>query len=132
MVNFEESYILGSKEENRVLPIIKEFFNKDIQRFEDRYSKYDYFDNECVYELKTRFNSHDKYPTTLITMNKLTEDKKLILLFNFRDCLTYIEYDKERFSKYSTKMFSRAKIEGDMKEHIYIDIYDLIIIKTYI
>jgi hypothetical protein len=35
MVNFEESYILGSKEENRVLPIIKEFFNKDIQNYKE-------------------------------------------------------------------------------------------------
>jgi hypothetical protein len=131
MVNFENSYLFGADQEKKVLPIVNEYFDRDIQPFKNRYSKYDFFDDEYVYELKSRCNCKNKFPTTMITMNKLVDDKKLILLFNFEDCLTYIEYDKSKFAKYKTQQFSRAQIEEDMKEHIYIDINDLIEIKEY-
>jgi len=131
MVNFEKDFEYGAIQEKKVLPMINEYFKRDIKKFENRYDKYDFFDDEYVYELKSRFNCKDKFPTTMITMNKLTENKKIILLFNFQDCLTYIEYDKDKFDKYDTQLFSRAKLVGDLKEHIYIDINDLTLIKKY-
>lgn len=131
MVNFETDFTYGSSQEKKVLPIINEYFERDIKRFENRYDKYDFFDETYVYELKSRSNFKDKFPTTMITMNKLSEEKNLILLFNFADCLTYIEYDKEKFNKYETKYFSRAKLKEDEKNHIFICIEDLTIIKYY-
>jgi hypothetical protein len=63
----------------------------------------------------------------MITRNKTTKptSKQIVLLFNFTDGLYYIEYNQEQFSKYETKMFSRAKQEWDEKEHVYIPIADL-------
>jgi hypothetical protein len=67
----------------------------------------------------------------MITYNKCVDDSKLILLFNFLDCLAFIEYEKEKFDLYDKQMFSRAKITEDEKEHVFIPITDLTIIKQY-
>jgi hypothetical protein len=129
MVHFENSFQYGIKEEKEVLPIIKEFFKRDIKQSTDKWSKYDFFDDETIYELKSRTNTLNKYPDTMITANKIVnDDKKQILLFNFTDCLAYIEYDSELFSTYKKKKFSRAQIKADEKEHIFIPIQDLKII----
>lgn len=129
MVHFENSFQYGIKEEKEVLPIIKEFFKRDIKQSTDKWSKYDFFDDETIYELKSRTNTLNKYPDTMITANKIVNnDKKQILLFNFTDCLAYIEYESELFSTYKKKKFSRAQIKADEKEHIFIPIQDLKII----
>jgi len=129
MVHFENSFQYGIQEEKEVLPIIKEFFKRDIKQSTDKWSKYDFFDDETIYELKSRTNALNKYPDTMITANKIVnDDKKQILLFNFTDCLAYIEYDSELFSTYLKKKFSRAQIKADEKEHIFIPIQDLKII----
>lgn len=121
MVNYEHSYKFGKAGEKRVLPVITEFFKREVLATEDRYSKYDFICPEYNYEVKSRTNCFNKYPDTMITMNKLIDgDKPLILLFNFTDALYYIQYDAELFSKFSKIMFSRVNEEWDEKEHVYI------------
>jgi hypothetical protein len=129
MVHFPDSYRFGKKEETLILPIICEHFGRNILQYEQQFAKYDFFCEEYDYEVKSRTNTYSKYPTTMITENKITDGKKLILIFNFVDCLAFIEYDKERFSKYKRQMFSRAQITEDEKSHIFIPIEDLHIIK---
>lgn len=129
MVHFENSFQYGIQEEKEVLPIIKEFFKRDIEQSTNKWSKYDFFDSETIYELKSRTNTLNKYPDTMITANKLVdESRKQVLLFNFTDCIAYIEYNPETFKKYPKKKFSRAQIKADEKEHIFIPIQDLKII----
>jgi len=131
MVHFEDSYQYGKKKEQMVLPIIREHFLREIQIYPEKYSKFDFFDNIYQYELKSRTNTLNKYPTTMITYNKCVDDSKLILLFNFLDCLAFIEYEKKKFDLYDKQMFSRANIVSDEKEHVFIPITDLTIIKQY-
>lgn len=129
MVHYPQSYNFGKLEEQIVLPMLREHFGRDIRPYTERYSKHDFYDDEYNYEVKSRTNTLAKYPTTMITGDKVAGDKKLIFLFNFVDCLAYIEYNPETFAKYQQQMFSRARISTDEKPHIYIPIEDLVVIK---
>ena len=133
MVNWESSYIYGKRKEEVVLNIIREYFGKEIKRSsKGRFAKYDYFDDETYYELKSRTNTKNCYPTTMITQNKVEScDKDLKLLFNFRDCLAYIKYDEEQFKHYNTEQFSRLGADWDEKPHLYIPVDHLTVIQSY-
>jgi len=131
MVHFENSYQYGKIQEKKVHPIIQDFFNRDIKMNPERYAKYDFQDEEFQYELKSRTNKLNTYPDTMITFNKITDEKPLILLFNYIDCLAYITYEKELFSTFRKQMFSRANIDIDEKEHVFIPIEHLKIIKLF-
>ena len=124
MVFYPEDYKFGSEEEKRIHPSLIAYFKREI-RLKGGMSKHDYEDDEYNYEVKSRKNTYSKYPTTMITENKICGEKKLILLFNFLDGLYYIEYDKEKFDKYERQLFSRAGFDWDRKSHIYIPIKDL-------
>lgn len=129
MVHWNEDYKFGIQNQKIVFPKVKLFFNRDIKENLNQYDKYDFEDESYNYELKTRKNSMLKYPDTMITLNKLNDEKGLILLFSFTDKLTYIEYDKELFKTFRTNNFSRAKQEWDEKVHIYIPVEHLKIIE---
>ena len=130
MVFYPKDYGFGIKEEERILSVLKKFFNKDIKQSEDPMAKHDFYDEYCNYELKSRTHFYGRYNDTMITENKICGNKKLILLFNFTDGLYYIEYDKEKFASYRREDFSRADIEWDKKIHVYIPIKDLSNIET--
>jgi hypothetical protein len=135
-MNYKKSYQFGKKQEVIVLPIIREFFADDtISANAERYCKYD-FTSECVnFELKSRTVPYNKYPTTMITYDKLiTKDpKKLILLFSYTDALYYIENNPPLFASFEKKQFQRSPESGEWKEkmHIYIPIECLTLIKKY-
>lgn len=118
-------YKFGTKQEDLVLPIIQHFFKREINKSEDKFAKSDFFDDEFYYELKSRANNYNKYSTTMITADKIRDDKNLILLFYFTDGLYYINYEKEKFLNYEKKMFSRANVSWNEKLHYYIPISDL-------
>ena len=134
MVNWEQSYRYGARKEKAVLPLLHEYFGEGVTRNADRYAKYDYSDECCDYELKSRTNKMKQYPTTMLTRNKLEErdvSKDPILLFNFNDCLAYIQYEAEKFAEYDTRNFSRLGASWDEKPHLHIPIEHLQVIKTY-
>tara|TARA_R110001632_G_scaffold154191_1_gene272261 strand:- start:54 stop:455 length:402 start_codon:yes stop_codon:yes gene_type:complete len=133
MVNWTQSYKYGKGKEGEVLKVIKEYFKNDgIKSNEERYAKYDFTDEEYNYELKSRTNTLKYYPTTMITRNKVEDTTKpIILLFNYTDCLAYIEYCAETFQQYTTQNFSRLGETWDEKPHLYIPIDHLKIIKSY-
>lgn len=135
MVNWEDSYKFGRKKEIVLLPILKDFFGKKLSRCKGgRFAKYDYTDDKFFYELKSRTNTMKHYPTTMITRNKVEgydTTKDLILLFNYTDCLAYIQYEEEQFKKYTTENFSRLGEAWDEKLHLFIPIDHLKIIKSY-
>lgn len=130
MVHWNEDYKFGFQNQKIVFPKLKTFFNREIKENLNQYDKYDFEDDIYNYELKSRKNHMKKYPDTMITLNKLNDEKKkLILLFSFTDKLTYIEYDKELFKTFKTNNFSRANEKWDEKVHIYIPIEYLNIIE---
>lgn len=129
MVHYHSCYKYGIENQKIVLPIIQNYFNRNIIEHTEQYSKYDFSDNEYNYELKSRKFNLNKYSTTMITLNKIDKSKPLILLFKFTDKLTYIEYNEQLFKTFEIKDFSRANLRGDYKPHIYIPIEYLTIIE---
>ena len=133
MVHWASSYKYGKVQEDKVFPVLKEYFNApNIKQSEGQYAKYDFIDEFVNYELKSRTNKYAAYPTTMITCNKVQDaTKRLVLLFNFTDKLCFIEYDAEKFSEYTQALFSRANCCWDEKYHIYIPIEHLTVIKEW-
>ena len=134
MVHWKDSYAFGKTQEQKIFPIIKEYFNPNITPTEGQYAKYDFIDAVTNYELKSRTCKHNNYKDTMITFNKLCNcdvDKKLILLFNFTNGLFFIEYNEIAFSQYRTDLFSRAREFGDEKLHIYIPVEHLTLIQEW-
>jgi hypothetical protein len=134
MVHWEQSYKFGKAQELRIHPVIQEHFQREITPTEEQYAKYDFYDEKTNYEVKSRTNTYNRYPDTMITMNKCCicdEGKDLILLFNFIDGLYYIKFDPEQFKNYRKELFSRAREDWDEKEHIFIPIEDLTLIKKW-
>lgn len=126
MPHYEQSYRFGKVQEQRILPVIRQFFNTDIQEYPDRFAHHDFFDDKTDYELKSRTNSKNAFPDTMITMDKMMNlEKPLVLLFNYRDCLCYINYDADKFAGYRKQMFARSQRDCDKKEHLFIPITDL-------
>jgi len=117
----------GNYNELLILPIIKKFFNRNIIKTTDKYNKYDYIDNDYKYELKSRRNKYNQYPTTLIGYDKLT-NSKTIFLFNFIDGLYYINYEKELFDTFEKKPFVRnyRGVNDIKKDYLFIPIEYLI------
>jgi len=120
-----QRYQFGKKSEESILPIIREYFKRDIKATEGRYNSFDYKDDQYNYELKTRTNKMQQYPTTMITLNKCKD--KSILLFKYTDFLAFIEYDEDKFKNYETKRYTRYE-DREKRDHIFIPVNDLTII----
>lgn len=122
---YTQRYTIGKKSEAEVLPIITEYFKREIKPTENKYDEFDFKDEVYNYELKTRTNKMNQYPTTMTTLNKCKPNS--ILLFKYTDCLAYIEYDEERFKEYNVTQYTRYEDRNE-REHIFIPVQDLTII----
>jgi hypothetical protein len=130
--HFQKDYIYGKQQENIILPLIEQYFDDNITQTPNQYDKYDSTSNFYNFELKSRKNKFNTYPTTMITKNKLIKtDKQLILLFNFLDGLYYIKYDPIIFDTFESKLFKRPEVCTFPLEHVLIPIGDLKLIKKY-
>ena len=119
---YANRYATGKQSESIVLPLIKEYFKREIKPTEDKYDPFDFKDDMYNYELKTRNNTMKAYPTTMTTLNKCQPNS--ILLFKYTDALAYIEYDEERFKQYEVSQYSRYE-DKTARDHIFIPIEHL-------
>jgi hypothetical protein len=134
MASYKNDRINGMRAEDAVLPVIREYFKRDISRKTSRYCKYDYECTEYKYELKSRSNEYRKYPTTIIGIDKLVSDM-MIFLFSFTDGLYYIEYEKELFDKFEIQKYVRHPrfgIKDVEKDHLFIPIEELTLIPHHL
>lgn len=132
MVHWKDSYKYGKEKEIEILPKLSAYFEREIIANQERYSKFDFTDDKFNYELKSRTNRLSAYPTTMITKNKIEDnDKPTLLIFNYTDCLAFIEYNEEQFKNYHVEEFSRARQDWDKKPHIYIPVNHLTVIESY-
>jgi len=123
--SFRNDLEKGEEAEKVVLPIIRKYFNRSIDKTKEKYCKYDFEDDIYRYELKSRNNKKDKFETTIIATDKIIKDKKLIFLFKFLDGLYYIEYNDWEFSNFGRNQFCREKRYGyndKPKEYIFIPV----------
>jgi hypothetical protein len=123
-------YMYGIQQQQKLYPILKEFFKTDLKETVNKYDKYDFDDPTASYELKSRKFNYSTYSTTVIAQDKIDPEyhKKQIYLFNFLDGTYYIEYNKELFSEFEVKEFRRYRqgINDVSKPYVHIPIDKLI------
>jgi hypothetical protein len=136
MRTFAADYTLGTQAESLLLPIFNSFFNTTFQPT-GKYDPMDYTSPTHDLELKTRTNRCKQYPTTLLPYSKIrhaqSSPRKTIFAFNFTDGLTYIEYEPNLFSTFTTNEFQRDDRQDHRdrsQEYIYIPIKHLLPIPT--
>jgi hypothetical protein len=90
--------------------------------------------NTIYAELKTRRINHDDYPTALIGSNKvyyasLNSKSEHWFIYNYKDGIFGIKYDKELFSTFSTSSFTRGErpdISNNPQDTVFIPYKHLI------
>lgn len=89
----------GNYKEDEILKEIQNKFSSCLKKVKDTYFVFDYVCDKCYVELKSRRNSHDKYPDTMVGKNKLDFAEKtnrpVYFCFSFTDGLYYWKYNKE-------------------------------------
>lgn len=114
---FSEDLAFGLSKEENVRIILKNFFKDEDDiintkiLYKNDFCKYDYEGTTIKrrYELKSRTNTKNKYPTTIIPVHKITDETtqtELIFVFNFTDKCSYIKYDEVLFKTFNTKMLN--------------------------
>ena len=129
MVHYHEDFLRGTEAQHEIFDdVVKYFADYDITgtivENTGEFDKYDYECDDCVFEVKTRFDvARTTYKTTLITCNKVAiYTKQIIFIFNFTDEICWIQYDAELFNTFERKPFSRAGLEADEKDYFYIPV----------
>jgi hypothetical protein len=92
----------GIRSEINLLDTFKTFFNDQTLVRTSESSIFDYEGNNILVELKTRTNKKDKYPDTMIGLNKVKKasammkknsELEVYFVFSFTDGLYYWKYD---------------------------------------
>jgi len=125
---------IGKQQEILYFEHVKNYFKiDDLIMSNERFNKFDYISSEYLIELKTRFNYYNTFPTTIIPLFKinygLSLNKKMIFLFNFKDGLYYINYDKNIFDTFEIKKnYCSRKDRGfnEINDYVFIPIENLI------
>ena len=93
----------GADNEIKVIDILrKKWCEEQIEKTTNKYCKYDFESEKTIWELKSRRNTKNKYPTTIIPVHKLIDNPKdYYFVFYFTDVCSYIKYDKELFNTFS-------------------------------
>lgn len=99
----DRDLMFGAEGEAETLPILIEYFGFDIKKLH-RFSSFDFRskDKKTYFELKTRRNDKNQYPSTIVPTSKLVKAKKLFkkgcdvyFVFNFNDVVSIIKYDTD-------------------------------------
>ena len=124
----------GVSKENELFEEIKVFFKDDnLEKTKDRFNHFDFKSDKILIELKSRRNNKNKYPTTIIGLDKveaginnIKEGKKVYFVFNFTDEICYFELTEE----YDYKVVSITRYDRNQtKLHIEIPIEDLLCLR---
>ena len=101
----------GLPKEDPVLEKLRKHFAEEIAKSTYQYCPHDGFSETTEYEIKSRRNRYNQYPTTIVPVSKVRNMKRsrLVFVFNFTDGLYYIEYKKDSFAKYNIKMVEAVR-----------------------
>jgi hypothetical protein len=89
----------GYLKEEEALEAIQNKFSNCLQKVKNKYFVFDYSCDSCYVELKSRRNTHDKYPDTMVGKNKIDfakkSDRPVYFCFSFTDGLYFWKYNEE-------------------------------------
>lgn len=101
---FYGDYSFGEEQEQRLLPILNDFFELELELTQQQ-DRFDYIDKnkKVLIELKSRRVNKNKYSTTIVPerkylcgVEKSSQGWRIIYVFNFIDCISYIEPDPNK------------------------------------
>lgn len=85
----------------------------NLKKSKERFSIFDFYNDEYLIELKTRTNTYNKYPTTMVSMNKIEykDPRKKVFYFKFLDGLYRWNMDTEYdIQEYNGRRYAYIKI----------------------
>jgi hypothetical protein len=92
-------YNFGINKEIQLLPTIKDYLKDNTIYKLENCNEFDFKGDNKYIELKSRRNKHNKFPSTMIGLNKIekasTLDEYVYFFFSFEDGLYYWLYDKD-------------------------------------
>jgi hypothetical protein len=123
----ENDYQYGRKREADILDKMNDFFKDNIKQTSFRYDTKDYVGDNFKYEVKSRRNDYNAFPTTIIPTDKINQGTNYIFLFNFQDGLYYIPYEEKLFKTFKIDIFYRRDggQNNPLKLYWYIPIENL-------
>ena len=132
MSKFLKDLKFGLNKEMQLLPILKEYLKDETIYKLENSNVFDFKGDNKFIELKSRNNNYDKYPTTMIGINKILRasslNENVYFFFWFVDGLYYWLYDKDyEFEIKRSGRFDRGRPELNDYAYIPIDM----LIKVY-
>lgn len=123
----EEDLDLGITAEHKLLPYLQKHFGGNLYKEPARACRWDYRNDTHFFELKTRRVSKNRYPTTMLAVNKVRHPNT-VFIFNFTNGVYYIEYDEETFSGFERAFYQRqsnSDFKNRLQEYYYIPVWKL-------
>ena len=121
--NINKDYDFGTNSENMLLSTFQSIWGSDLERSTDKFACIDFTSDSHLVELKTRRNTMNKYPTTMIGKNKIdylvNSDKKGIVVFKFTDGLYYLEITRDNINKFGLEEGGRRDRGYDERQLYY-------------
>jgi len=119
----------GLSKEDEYYEIFKDCFDETLLKSINKYDLFDYIGDECLIELKSRRNTHNKYPDTMIGYNKIefakTSSKDIVFCFSFTDGLYYYKFDKQDLINNNLRIDEGGRNDrgrNEYKQYCYIPI----------
>jgi hypothetical protein len=101
----------GFSEEARLEETIATYFNTKLTKM-SRFHKFDFMtEDNVMIELKSRRFKHDKYPTTMVGLDKfkyLKPQQTALFIFNFTDGIYYYEYNQNSILAFEIRLGGRS------------------------
>jgi len=124
-MSFENDYAFGLDGERSLLNSMSKHFLTKTEEFEP----FDFKNSKMCIELKTRRNTKNAYPTTMVGANKVkvaeqdTSGKRYVFAFKFTDGTYFVEYEKALFDTFEISEGGRCdRGRPEMRDYCYIPV----------
>tara|TARA_S200002703_G_scaffold121986_1_gene107878 strand:+ start:1390 stop:1893 length:504 start_codon:yes stop_codon:yes gene_type:complete len=101
----------GYTSEENLLPLFRRVYGDKIVKSSDRFSFFDYSDDDSLIELKTRRINHDRFPTALCNLEKVkklaADPRQAYLVFSYLDGVFQVPI-KENWKYWTTRTNTRC------------------------
>tara|TARA_Y100001937_G_C7134106_1_gene339042 strand:- start:991 stop:1473 length:483 start_codon:yes stop_codon:yes gene_type:complete len=133
---FKHDKQLGTQKEDEIVKFLNEVWDisgDTYKKYENRFSPFDIYNSKYICEIKTRRNSKNEYPTTMVGYNKIkiAEENKTNnyrFIFIFTDGTYYWDFVS---GKYQTNISGRQDRGAcELKKYCFIDVNDLTLLTT--
>ena len=122
--NIKKSQVFGSNGEKHALNLIKTVFGGNVMQTQYIYTKFDFYNESYLFEVKTRNICSSKFKTALINTGKII-DRNIIFMFQYLDKILYIRYDKEIFDTFEIEYTKKLNTVLTTDDVYHIPIYCL-------